>query len=488
MTPKQFVAILIARWKAMIFTGLCVLVLGALSFVGITPRYKATASVVANLETSDPLSENSYPGSLVTSYQATQIAIITSDRVERLVAQRLQLDKRPDMIRQWQSSFYYRPDSFLPWVVVWLDKHVSAKPIRASDVIEISFINVDPQFAVDLSNAFAEAYLTVALQLNVEPAKLSAQWLRDQSRDLRANLAAAQAKLSEFQRDNGIVASDNRLDVENTMLTQLQQQLVTAQGQYADSSSREKQNSLTADDLPEVLSNPLINNLKSEIAQGQAQLEDMRGRLGTRNPQYTALESRLNSLKDRQAAEIQRVVGSLAAANRVSVGREAELREAIAAQKGRVLLLRDEHDKAMVLQNDVEAAQRAYDLGTERLTQATLKGKLEQTNVAILSPATVPYKPEWPTIPATLLISVFLGAVAGVSVALLREYLDPRIHDVGQAAALGNVPAYGIRIPRSGFTKAHAAGSSPPRAPAKSAGSAGFRLFRVRNKLRGSAA
>jgi uncharacterized protein involved in exopolysaccharide biosynthesis len=364
---------------------------------------------------------------------------------------------------------------------------VTAKPIRASDVIEISFTNVDPQFAVDLANAFAEAYLTVALQLNVEPAKLSAQWLRDLSRDLRANLAEAQAKLSEFQRVNGIVATDNRLDVENTILTQLQQQLVTAQGQYADSSSRERQNSLTADDLPEVLSNPLINNLKSDIAQGQAQLDDMRSRLGTSNPQYTALESRLNSLKSRQAAEIQRVVGSLAAANRVSVGREAEVRKAIAIQKSRVLQLRDEHDKAMVLQNDVEAAQRAYDLGTERLTQATLKGKLEQTNVAILSPASLPFKPVWPTIPVTFLIAVFLGAVSSVSLALLREFMDPRIHDVGQAAALGNVPAYGIRIPRRDAVTADAAGS-PPRRWIRSASSAGFRLFRVRNKLRGSAA
>jgi succinoglycan biosynthesis transport protein ExoP len=486
MTLQEYTAILIARRKTVIYTGICVMVLGALAFLIISPRYKATASVVANLQSSDPIDATAYPGSLLTTYQATQIAIIKSDRVENLVAQRMHLENHPDMVKQWKSSLYYRPDNFLAWAVLWLDKHLTAKPVRASDVIEISFTNIDPQFAVDLSNAFAQAYLSVALQLNVEPAKTAAQWLRDLSSTLRANLADSQKKLSDFQRVHGIVASDNRLDVESTSLVQLQQQLVTAQGQYADSFSRDAQKGHAGENLPEVLSNPLINSMKSDIAQGEAQLDDMRIRLGVNNPQYISLDSRMKSLRNREDTEIKRVVGSLSAVNNVSVGREEELRKAIAAQKARVLQLRDEHDQATVLENDVEAAQKAFDLGTERLMQATLKGKLQQTNVAILSPAMLPYKPEWPTIPITFLVSVFLSGISGVALALFRESMDPRVHNVSHVAALGNVPAFAIRIPHGVARSARRARLSPSRAWLMNARSAGLKLLRVRNDGQGA--
>jgi chain length determinant protein EpsF len=420
-----------------------------LSFA-IPDHYKAMATVVPNLKTSNPVDQSALPNSVAPSYEGTQIDIIESHRVIQKVIDRLQLSKRQELVEDWRDSFFYRPDNFDAWAADWLSRKLTVEPPRDSSVLEIKFSTRDPQFSVDLANAFADAYVEANLELNVEPAKDSAQWFQDLMKPVRANLQAAQSQLSSFQQSHGIVATDDRIDIENTQLTELEGQLVTAQGLRADSFSRQSHNSATAsDDLPEVLQNPLIAQLKGEISHDQALLDDMRGRLGTNHPQYVSMEAQLASLQQREAAEVARVVGSIFSNNRVSVGREAELVAAITTQKAHVLQLKAEHDQAAMLQRDVEAAQRAYDLVTQRLAQTTLESQLQQTNVAILSRATLPFKRSWPVLWIDLLVGIFLGGMMGVGLALLREHFDVRLNSVEQFSQLARVPTFTLDISRA---------------------------------------
>ena len=81
------------------------------------------------------------------------------------------------------------------------------------------------------------------------------------------------------------------------------------------------------------------------------------------------------------------MASSLGSANQVNVQREAELRATLDAQKKKVLQLKEERDGIGVLQRDVEGAQRAYELVTQRLAQTSLESQTQQTNIAMLTPA-----------------------------------------------------------------------------------------------------
>ena len=446
MTFSEYLSILRARRKTVFITLAVTVALAIILSLVIPNHYKGIATVVPDLKVADPLDPTALPGGLVSAYQGTQIDIIQSDRVARKVVERLKLAQRPELVEKWHGSFFYSPDNFVPWAVEWLHKKLTVDPSRDSSVIEIKFSSIDSQLAVDAANAFADAYLEANLELNVEPARDSAAWFEELTKPLRASLEAAQSKLSAFQQAHGIVATDDRIDVENTRLTELEQQLVTAQGQYADSSSRQTQANRSVNDLPEVLQSPLITGLKTDIARDEALLEDLAARLGTSHPQYVSMQTQLASLKTREAAEVERVVGSLGSNNRVSVGREQELRAAIGTQKSLVLELRSQHDEAAVLQRDVDAAQRAYDLVTQRLAQSTLEGQLRQTNVTILSKATPPFKRSWPILWLDTFVGLFIGSLLGIGLALLMEYLDLRIHSTEQLTELTNAPAFAIDL------------------------------------------
>ena len=76
---------------------------------------------------------------------------------------------------------------------------------------------------------------------------------------MREELEHAQQKLSQYQQKNGvIVASEERLDVENQRLQELTTQLVLMQGMASDSGSRQGQSVNHADRMPEVVTNPLL--------------------------------------------------------------------------------------------------------------------------------------------------------------------------------------------------------------------------------------
>src|SRR5205814_2250747 len=152
----------------------------------------------------------------------------------------------------------------------------------------------DPAFAAAVANAFAQAYIEASIELRTDPARQYARWFGEQDKALRENLEKAQARLSEHQQTYGIVASDERLDSEVTKLNDLSAQLTVIQGQAAEARSKQRSGSASST-LPEVVQNPLIQTLKTDIARQAAKLQEVAGNLGKNHPQYQRMESELAS-------------------------------------------------------------------------------------------------------------------------------------------------------------------------------------------------
>ena len=101
MTLQQFLLILQARVKLIlyIFGGI---VLAVLIVSLILPRqYKAVTSVVVDVKSPDPIAGMVLPAMAMPGYMATQVDIINSDRVAQKVVSLLKLDQSPAVQAQW---------------------------------------------------------------------------------------------------------------------------------------------------------------------------------------------------------------------------------------------------------------------------------------------------------------------------------------------------------------------------------------------------
>jgi chain length determinant protein EpsF len=314
---------------------------------------------------------------------------------------------------------------------------------HTTNVIDIAVKWSDAKIAADLANAFAQVAIDTNIELKVEPAKQYSAWFVQRSRDLHKDLEVKQKRLSDFQRETGIIATDEKVDVENDRLNQLSTALVAIQGQRQDSQSRQRQvssGSGSNDSLPEVLQSPLIATLKNSLSDAEAKQADVAGRLGKNHPDYQAAVAEVASLKDRIALETAKIAASLDSTTHVNLRREADLREAVELQKKRVLELKHLHDQSAVLENDVIAVQHDLDTVNQRLAQSSLEGQTQQTNVVLLTSASPPVDPSFPKLLLNLALGLFLGISLGIGVALLLEVRDPLIRREEELLELLGVP------------------------------------------------
>src|SRR5581483_7343480 len=95
----------------------------------------------------------------------------------------------------------------------------------AGRTMQVMYAASDPAAAATAANAFAKAYMDTVLELRVMPTRQAALWFDEQLKVLRNNLEQAQARLARYQSDKNIVATDERLDTDNTRLMELSAEL-----------------------------------------------------------------------------------------------------------------------------------------------------------------------------------------------------------------------------------------------------------------------
>jgi chain length determinant protein EpsF len=448
MSFNQFLVILRARWQIAVSIFLAVVILIAFASFIWPKQYTATASIVIDSK-NDPVAAGAgagMGGQPLASYVNTQADILSSMRVAQRVVKTLKLDQQPEARKLWAKS--PNDDISITIANLLINKKLLVapahdSPTHASNVIDISVTWSDAATAAALANGFAQAAIETNIELKVEPAKQYASWFEQRSHALHTDLEAKQRMLSDFQSKNGIVATDEKLDVENARLAELSSELVQIQGVRQESQSRQHQVGADIDSMPEVLQSPVIQTLKSALSQAEAKRPDIAARLGKNHPDYQAVEGEISNLRSRIARESANIAASLGNTTQVNVRRENEIRQALDAQKKRVLELKYQHDQAAIFLSDVTTAQRDLDEVTQRLAQSNLESLTQQTNVVQLSTANVPNDPSSPKLIINLILAIFLGGVLGIGAALAAEMRNRRVREDEDMIEILGVPLLG---------------------------------------------
>ncbi|MDQ1831730.1 chain length determinant protein EpsF [Massilia scottii] len=444
MNLSQFLLILYARKYIILATLLVTVTLTLMVSLSMPKTYQATASVLLNYKGVDPLTGMAMPSQLLPGYMATQIDIISSKNVAGRVVDQLKMAENQTVVDQFKKATGGR-GTVRDWLADLLLHKLDVVPSRESSVVEINFKGADPQFVAAVANAFAEEYQKLSIELKVEPMKKAAAYFNEQTKMLRGNVEAAQSRLSKYQQDNGIVSVDNRLDVESNRLNDLSAQLVAAQGQAMEANSRQGMaQGARGADSPDVAANPLVLNVKVQLAGAESRLAEAGQRLGVNHPQYLSIKAEVDKIHANLASQQRSASSSVGNNAAILQQREASVRAALAAQKAKVLELNRSRDELGVLVKDVESAQRAFDATSQRFSQTRIEGASEQSDIAVLNPATAPLGASGPRVMLNTMLSAFLGVMLGLGFALLTEMIDRRVRSETDMAEVLQMPVLGM--------------------------------------------
>lgn len=449
MSLTQFLSILKARW----WVALTVFVLTVATAVVLTllapKQYTAIATLVVDQTRPDPVAAATYQGNPSPQFMATQVDILKSDRITQRVLTTLRLADDPKARENW-LRVAKGAGTLESWLAEGLQAGLDVKPSRESNVISVGYKSSDPARAAQTANAFVQAYLDVSLGLKVDPAKQYSTFFDNRSKELRANLERAQAKLSAYQREKGvIIASEGQIDSENARLNELSTQLIALQAVAAESSGRAAQAQAGSERLQEVVNNPILAGIRADITRAEGRLQELTSRLGDNHPQVIEAKASIASLRSRLDIETRRVTGTFGASSSINRQREVEIRATLEAQRARVLRMRTAREEGAVLLRDLENAQRAYDAVLTRLSQSSLEGQAPQGNGYVLAEAVPPLRPTSPKVVLNIAASFALGLMLALGSVLLLEFADRRVRSVDEVSELLGLPIFGV-LPKPG--------------------------------------
>lgn len=442
MTFQQLLAILRARWIVALSTFILIVATVAALTIFWTKSYTATASVVLDIKSPDPIAGMVLQGAAAPSYLMTQLDVINSSRVGLKVVRALRLNESAEMRDRWQESTK-GVGNFESWLADLIRAKLDVRPSRGSNVIYVSYTAQDPAFASAVANAFVQGYLELSMELRTGPAKQYNDFFETNAKRLRTNLEEAQAKLSHYQQSQGITVTDERLDIETARLSELSTQYVIQQAALADSGSRQSAADAQSDRAPEVLANPLVSSMRGDLVRQESQLELLSTRLGDKHPQVLELRNSIADLRRKIDVEIKRVTGSVGVNNTSNRTRAAMIKASLDEQRAKVLKLKAIRDEAAILQRDVDNAQRAYDSVAARLSVSNLESQVSQTSVTALEYATPPSMPSSPRTLMNIALGIVLASLLSIAAALLIESRDRRVRTMAELEPTFDLPVIG---------------------------------------------
>lgn len=427
MRLHQLFSIVRARSRLATAIFLGVLAIAAAWLLVRSPGYVARAPVLVDVRT-DPVGTTPLQGMVSPGYIATQIDVVKSHAVAERVAKLLPANEEPMLRLKAKASDSPSPDE---WIVTALQRELDVTPARESNIIQIAWTGRSPAEAARVANAFAEAYLQTNVDLRTSPAKRYTAWFDQQMEQARERLQGAQAKLAQFQQKSGLISTSSQNDYEQQRLTELTSQMLAAQGRRTTVA-------------PDAGQSPAVTNLRSEVARMEAKLAEAGETLGSNHPKMLQMRAELRSMRDRLAEETGRASRAVAASGEVGAQRIRQLQSEIDAQKARVLSMARDRADFNVLQQEVTAAQKAYDTVAANAAQSRLQSLSTQGNVMFLGSAAQPLRPKGLDAVQTMGVAAIGGLLLAFLGSLLVEIANRRVRCEEDLQMIAGLPILGI--------------------------------------------
>lgn len=442
----------------------------------IDPVYRATASVEIRTETQKVLGtedENETAASTADAdrFLETQLDIIESRSTTAAVAQAMGLYDDPNFLESMGinaevtgSEILSAEEARRQLVEDVLLDNLSATFPSDTRIAVINFESPDPRLAAQIANSYAENYIRLNLVRRFDATKYSLEFLRGQLREAQARLGESERRALAYARRSRIIDANPGSPNSNAAtqslttasLVQLNEALSAAVSRRlaAEQKWRETQ-SANALNVPEVLSNPAVQQLMGERAQLESQLSEQRERRQDEFPAIRQATARL--------AELNQQLNGIAGSVRSSIREDYEVARAQeAALQGRVEALKssslDEQSRGIqlsILRREANTNRAQLDALLMRYNELNAQSGVQLNNLSIIDRAETPVNPVWPNLILNVALALVFGALLSGLYILGRENLFQMIRTPEDIATrlrlpfLGSVPPTEMDVPEA---------------------------------------
>jgi capsular exopolysaccharide synthesis family protein len=329
-------------------------------------------------------------------------------------------------------------------------KNLIVQNVLNTQLVEVRFRSTDPKLATDVANAVVDQYMQRNLQSRYDGTTQVSNWLSKQLEELQNKSAEAQRRLSEFQKQNNILGTDENDNIAIDRLKLLNNQLAEAE---SDRIVKEARYRLAVTGNPELIAavvpSTTLQSLRTQETELKAELAQLNAKFGGGYPKVRELQAQLAQLDANIAEEVTNVGKRLEDEYLSAQKTESLLRDEFNKQKAEAFQLNDHAVQFAVLKHDVDNGQELYDTLQLKLKMAGVTAGLSSNYISVVDRAEIPHYPVRPRVALNLCIGLFGGVLSGLLLAFLIESLDDTLSSSEELESCVKVPVL-CSIPMNG--------------------------------------
>ncbi len=297
----------------------------------------------------------------------------------------------------------------------------------ASRSVSIAFASHDPLLAATITNAIAKTFIDRTYQAQHAAIMHSTEWLSRQLDDIHQTTDESNRALAEFQRTSGVADLERDRSTVSEEMTELSREKTLANAERMQFESfLQKITKGNADSLPQVQTNPVVQQLSQKLAEARAELSQASAVYGTSHPNVKKLHNGVDELEAQLRLQRNLIVSQMQMSYSAALTRE-RLVDAEMAGATRKLGSVAEYNK---LKKEAQANTDLYNSLYARVKEAGIAAASKSSNIRLVEEARVLDSPTRPKPLRNLGFGLLVALVGGVLLAFLREGIDTRVHDI----------------------------------------------------------
>jgi capsular exopolysaccharide synthesis family protein len=329
---------------------------------------------------------------------------------------------------------------------------VGVDPVRGSHLVDVTFQSEDPKFAADAANALIDEYVSENLAIKLRSTQGMLDWLDHELATQLKRVEGSEKALAEYREKENALSLDDKQNIVLSRLNQLNDAATRARTARVQKESLYNQVKAIAsgtapDAIPIIGLNPSVQAAKAKLSDRQRERVTLLERYQDKHPLVINVNASLQDAQRQVDLEVARAVQSVRNEYETAVLEEQTLSKNLDGAKVEATDLNRKGIGYGVMDREAKSNREVYQSLLTREKELRVSVNSRANNVRVVDRAEVPRGPITPGGRRTWLMSVVIGLVLAVAVALGLDYMNDSIktpEDVSQRLKLpflGLVPA-----------------------------------------------
>jgi polysaccharide biosynthesis transport protein len=372
-------------------------------------------------------------GGAAADYIETQAQNLQSDGLALEVIRALHLDQNPDFAGKkisaaapsdgaGENALRLTPAENEALTV--FKKSLTVVRDSAGRLITVSVATHDPELSAQVTNTLTRLFIERDFKTRNDAIAQSTQWLQRQLDDIRQRMDDSNRALANLEKSSGIGAIGDNQNTFSERMIELSRQLMQAQADRIQLQAYlDKLNSVQSSSLPQISSDPVVQQLTAKLAESKADLAQTLAVYGVNHPNSKKLENQVNALQLDLNAQRSAILNNLKTSYTASKAREGLMQSQMDSANKQMTVLAQYN----ALKKEADANTQLYAALYQKIKEAAIAAETKSSNIRIVDRARVLNIPTRPHRLQNIAFGLLAGLMGGLILAFLLEALDTRI-------------------------------------------------------------